>query len=140
MRFINWSLLNEAIAAFESAALAALGYANERAGALIFAKGGNTNAFEIIVDCSGLVMIIMFLALYYATPNFAKNKNKPPRSPWIYLPLLFAFNLARLLATLVVGVRLGGSAMEATHFALWVVDSLVVLACWAHAKNVKLQT
>ncbi|MFH0973910.1 MAG: exosortase/archaeosortase family protein [Candidatus Micrarchaeota archaeon] len=133
MRFIDWSVLNDAIAAFESSALASLGYANERAGSFIIANG---SAFEIIVDCSGIVMIIMFLALYYSTGNFAKkNKPQPPRSPWIYLPLLFAFNLARLLATLIVGISFGGSAMEATHLALWFVDSGVVLACWAHAKN-----
>ncbi len=136
MRFIDWSLLNEAIASFESSALAALGYANERAAAFIFANG---SAFEVIVDCSGIVMIIMFLALYYSTGNLAKNKNKLPRSPWVYLPLLFLFNLARLLATLVVGISFGGSAMEVTHFALWFVDSGVVLACWAHAKNLELK-
>jgi hypothetical protein len=81
----------------------------------------------------------MFLALYYATPNFSKNKPpRPPRSPWPYVFFLFIFNLARVLATLAVGISFGGAALGVAHFALWFVDSAVVLAAWAHAKRVEI--
>lgn len=139
MRFVDWSALTQAIAAFESVALASLGYANERIGSMIIAStaNGGGGAFDLIVDCSGVIMIIMFLALYYST-EIPSKRGRKPRSPWVYLPLLFVFNLFRLLVTLVVGVSMGSGALQATHFALWWVDSGVVLAAWAHAKNVEL--
>ncbi len=147
IRLFDWTFLTSAIAAFESSALAALGYANERFGSIILAANasGGSEAFDLVVDCSGAVMIIMFLALYYATGDFAGKKNgkgktlktSKPRSPWIYLPLLFVFNLARILVTLAVGLSFGAFALQATHFVLWFVDSAVVVACWAHAKHIK---
>ncbi len=138
MRLVDWSALTDAIAAFESSALSALGYANQRIGSVILTQA---SAFDLIVDCSGVVMIIMFLALYYATGDFSKKGkrgSKPPRSPWIYLPLLFAFNLCRILVTLAIGISFGDAALQATHFTLWFADSAVVLLCWAHAKRLEI--
>ncbi len=136
IRLFDWSALTGAVAAFESAALATLGYANERMGSVILAPGaGGGSAFDLVVDCSGVIMIIMFLALYYSA-EIPSEKKRGPRPPWPYVPLLFAFNLLRLLATLAVGISFGAAALQAAHFVLWFVDSAVVIACWAHAKRI----
>jgi hypothetical protein len=148
IRLFDWTFLTSVIAAFESSALAALGFANERIGSIIFVAGasGGSEAFDLVVDCSGAVMIIMFLALYYATGDFSgknenknrkENKKEKPRSPWPYVPLLFVFNLGRILVTLAVGLSFGAFALQATHFVLWFVDSAFVIACWAHAKRIE---
>jgi hypothetical protein len=44
-----------------------------------------------------------------------------------------------LFATLAVGISFGNSALQAAHFVLWFVDSGVVVAAWAHAKNVEIK-
>ena len=82
--------------------------------------------FQIVVDCSGLVMIILFLSLVYST----KTRVKPSKI-LLYSVFFFAFNLLRLAFTLAVGAFYGTQALDAVHPALWFVDSGVVFAAWA---------
>jgi len=87
--------------------------------------------FEIIRDCSGLLMVALLAALLYAT-----NSRNSLKTLLLFAPLLVAFNLFRLLITLFVGTRFGSGALEAVHFSLWIVDSLIVLLIWARAEGI----
>lgn len=95
--------------------------------------------FEIIRDCSGLVMIALLAALLLASnANVPKLKPDPGNSLktlLFFAPLLLAFNVLRLLATLFVGAQLGRGVLEAVHFSLWIVDSVVVLLIWAKSQQ-----
>jgi|GEM_PF-1749132 len=89
--------------------------------------------FEIIADCSGLVMVSLLAALLYATG--ARNLKKT--LAW-GVPVLLAFNIVRLLATLYLSCTAGPDLLEATHFAFWIVDALVVIAIWAYSQKIRL--
>jgi exosortase/archaeosortase family protein len=87
--------------------------------------------FEIVAECSGLVMVSLLASLLYATG--ARNAGKTLL--WA-APALIAFNLLRLFGTLYLACTLGAFALEPTHFAFWIVDALAVLAIWAYSQKI----
>ena len=86
----------------------------------------NGSAFQIVIDCSGLVMMTLFFALLYST----KTRISTPRL-LAYFAFFFLFNLLRLAFTIAVGAEYGEGALEIVHPVLWFVDAGVVFACWA---------
>lgn len=133
MRFIPLDFLTRPIAFLESFALNAFGFQTQVFGSTILSQ---KTVFTIIPDCSGLVMVILFLALYYSTKTRRYSiKENEPAALAPYVLFLLAFNLLRLFVTLAVGLSYGGNALDKTHMALWFVDSAVVMLAWAHAQK-----
>ena len=99
------------------------------AGIDAFAEGSvvhaNGSQFEIVNECSSLVMIALLAALL-----FAGGKKSDWKALAIGVPLLFAFNLLRLFATIAIGASFGDGALDAVHYLLWIVDAGLVLAVW----------
>ncbi|MCX6767450.1 MAG: exosortase/archaeosortase family protein [Candidatus Micrarchaeota archaeon] len=130
IHFVDLGPLTASIAGAESVFLSAAGTPARAVGSTVLAAG---REFEIVADCTGLVMIIMLAALLWSTPVRRERR-------WLFLaagaPFLFVFNLLRLFFTLWVGAALGGLAGEAVHVALWFVDAAVVIALWAKAAEV----
>ncbi|MGB9577084.1 MAG: archaeosortase/exosortase family protein [Candidatus Norongarragalinales archaeon] len=132
VHFVDFQPLNYAVAWIEAFLLAALGYSVSLTGTTLSVDG---ESFKIIVDCTGLVLVILFFALLYATP--LKEEKREKALLW-GAPFLFAFNLLRLLFALTVGAVLGRTALEAVHLVLWFADSGVALFLWAQAAEIKL--
>lgn len=132
IHFLPLGFTGEAVAGVEESMLSTLGYGVERSGSLL--RIGGVSYFDIVADCSGLVMVILFFALLYSTPCDCDRL----RALLVYSPVLLAFNLFRLLLTLLAHYHYGAAAFEFAHVALWFVDSAVVLACWSRATGVKL--
>lgn len=126
------SPLSSAIAGVESSALSAAGFPASSSGSLLFV---GESVYEIVPDCTGLVMVILLFALLYSTPL---DSNRRLRGLLVFTPLLLAFNLARLAVTLLTGAWFGPTALEGAHVLLWFVDSAVVLLAWGRAAGVKL--
>ncbi len=114
--------LLDAIAAIESAMLNALGVASVRFGAVL---SSNAAWFQIVPDCSGLVMVFLLLGLLWSTPV-----RRPLRHFLVFAPLLLAWNLVRLFLVLYAGGIYGQTAVEALHVGLWFVDAGIVLGIW----------
>ncbi len=128
------AFLTNAIASLEALLLNAAGFAAAASGSMLFV---NNSVFEIIPDCSGLVMVFLFLALFYATPRASFTRKRGIGAVAAYVVGLFTFNLVRLFVTLAIGVTWGEGALNAAHAALWFVDAGVVLAAWASATRVR---
>ena len=133
LHVLDLRLLTQPIASFESAFFNAAGVPSSAAASIIFAAG---REFEIIPDCTGLVMVILLFALLWSTPIEEKRRRPFFAAGSIFL---LAFNLARLFFTLWAGVAWGNAALEAVHVALWFVDSAVVLAVWAVAAEPRIR-
>lgn len=119
--FLNW------LAGTEAELLKFLGVQATAGQALVFTP---TAEFEIIRDCSGLVMVALLAALLLAT-----GSKKIFGTLALFAPLLVIFNVFRLLATLFVGARFGSAALEAAHFSFWIADTALVLLIWAHGEG-----
>lgn len=132
LHFIDASLLTTAVAYAEKILLSLLGYAAASIGDDLFVDGTH---FKIVVDCTGLVLVLLLAALLFATP--LKNEKRL-RVLLIFTPFLLTFNLLRLLLTLSVGAVLGQPALEATHVLMWFVDSAVVFFIWMRVARVSL--
>ncbi len=99
--------------------------------------------FEIVRDCSGLVMASLLAALLFASKPNQKISWKNNSNYWqgalktllLFAPLLLAFNVLRLWVTLFAGAHYGQSTLDAVHFTLWIVDSAVVLLVWMHSQK-----
>ena len=126
------AVLKGGIASFETGALQLIGIDAVLEGNRIVVDG---QAFLIVVECTGLFMIMLLAVLLYTTPV---RKERRKRALLFYSPLLFGFNLLRVLFTLVVGVRLGASALEVTHFSLWFADLGLVLFLWTRAAEIRI--
>lgn len=130
---VDLSAVNEAVAGVQGAMLNAAGLPTAVQGThLAITVGGRQAFFNMIIDCSGLMMVILFFALLYSTPI------KRGRLKWLlaFTPLLLAFNAVRLFVTIAAAVLY--NAFEVVHMALWFVDSAVVLLCWAFVAEIKL--
>jgi exosortase/archaeosortase family protein len=132
IHFLPLGFLTEFVAFAESKLVSFTGASAAAQGSTLLVDG---KIFEIIPDCSGLVMIILFAALLYSTKLSA---GKRARGMLLFIPLLFVFNLLRLFLTLMVGVAWGVDAFNAAHVVLWFVDSAVVLLAWAAASEIKI--
>lgn len=110
------------VAELQQSILSSAGYSVLRDGTNLVV---NNAGFEIVVDCSGLVMMAMFFALLYST------KTRIPHLRMLgYFAFFFAFNLLRIAFTIAVGAEYGNNAIDVVHPALWFVDSGLVFACW----------
>ncbi|MBI5226750.1 hypothetical protein HY994_05990 [Candidatus Micrarchaeota archaeon] len=114
----------DVIAFIESVGLHALGVASVVFGSFLSA---NSAWFQIVSDCSGLVMVSLLFGLLWSTP-VAKTVRERFFLRWA--PLLLVYNLVRLLVVLYVGGTLGMRAMDAVHLGLWLVDAALVLGIW----------
>lgn len=122
LHVVPLTFLLDGIAAVESALLGFIGISSTRFGAYL---SSNSAWFEIVPDCSGLVMVILLGALLWSTPV---------RNPWrffkVFAPLLFFWNFVRLFAVLYAGGVLGQAVQDALHIGLWMVDAGIVLGMW----------
>ncbi len=89
---------------------------------------------EIVPECSGFVMIILLAALLWSTN--IENKRRA-RYLLIFGPFLFAFNILRLLITILV-LNNHPTFFDSVHVFLWFVDSAIVMAIWMHAQGFRL--
>lgn len=119
--------LYSGIASLEAGFLNGAGIYSVSDGALIHTGAAS---FEIVAECSGLVMVAMLIALFYASKTRKWN--------WLIggIVFLLLFNLLRLFATLYAGAAFGQGALDVVHPALWFVDAGLVLAVWAKAEGV----
>ena len=122
--------LNLLVAFIQEKMLFYAGYAVFRVGTTLLVDGA---AFEIVLECSGLLLMALFFSLLYAT----RTKISKPRLLG-YFAFFFIFNLFRLAFTLGVGATYGQGALDVVHPALWFVDSAVVFAAWAKEYGFKL--
>ncbi|MDP2717150.1 MAG: exosortase/archaeosortase family protein [Candidatus Micrarchaeota archaeon] len=114
--------LLDAIAAIESALLKAAGVASTQFGAVL---SSNAAWFQIVPDCSGLVMVFLLAGLLWSTPV-----KRPKRVFIVFAPLLLAWNLVRLFLVLYAGGVLGQTVQDVLHVGLWFVDAGIVLGIW----------
>ncbi len=122
----------ETVAATEQFLLQSSGFQISRTGATLFNQGGQ---YDIIIECTGLVLVILLISLLYSTDV---KKQRKRRALLLYTPFLLVFNVARLYATLWTGMAIGTQAMDVVHPLLWIVDSLLVLFLWSRAAEIKL--
>lgn len=132
--YFSNNILTQTIASIQSALLNSIGIFANNSGNIIRTVGAT---FEVIPDCSGLMLIAMLAGLLYATRSVT-NKHKLN----ILLlggAVLLIFNLLRLTLTIYTFVNFGQNTFELTHFALWIIDSLLVITIWLLAINKNLQ-
>lgn len=134
MQRVDLSIMTGWIAAFESWVLRSFSIPAFSVDSLIFIANSSA-VYQIVAECTGLVMVILLFALLYSTPLDSRRRL---RSLALYIPLLLAFNLLRLAVTFLAGSLVGPSALEPTHVALWFVDSGVVLAVWSESAQIRL--
>lgn len=123
--FFDLSFLNNAVADVETRVLNYFGFNAWNNGELIFFNG---EVFRIVVECTGFVMTLLFLALVVATG--ISNKNIV-FSIALGIPFLLFFNLLRLAITLTIGSSL--ESTEAVHSVFWFLDGGIVLLAWLAA-------
>ncbi len=121
-----------AVAASQEFLLQNIGIETTRLGEFLFHE---QHAFQIIIECTGLVLVILLIALLYSTDVKPHGKK---RALFIYAPLLLLFNIGRLYATIWTGITFGIPAMDVVHPVLWIVDSGLVLFLWARAAEIKI--
>ena len=126
LKIVDLSALLGTIASFESKALNSVGIASKVLGTQI--QFGN-NVVEFVEECSGLVMVILLIALLWSTKILNSKRLKYVA---IFTPFLLIFNLARLFATLWVLANFPGW-FEYFHIFLWFVDSGIVMLIWIRA-------
>ncbi len=114
--------LLESIAAVESAMLQWAGVASAHFGAVL---SSNAAWFQIVPDCSGLVMVILLGGLMWSTPV-----RRPERFFVVFAPMLFLFNFVRLFAVVYAGGVYGQGVQDAAHLGLWLLDAALVLGLW----------
>ncbi len=122
LHVVPLGFLLDAIAAIESALLHAFGIASVRFGAFL---SSNAAWFEIVPDCSGLVMVILLGGLLWSTPV-----QRPLRAFAVFAPALFLWNFVRLFAVLYAGGVWGQMVQDWLHIGLWMLDAGLVLAMW----------
>lgn len=123
---VDMRTITDFIAGAESALLSAAGVGNSVSGSLISAP---PQAYEIVPDCSGFVLISAFAALAFASRTTLRKQTV---SIALFSPVLFAFNILRLFATLWVGVR-ASPYLEAAHLSFWFIDGALVMLLWLAA-------
>lgn len=124
--------LERVIALSEASFLSSMEIPATAVGTTVFAAG---ISFSMAIECTGLVMTAMLLCLLYATDQ---KQKKIAYGLLLGIPIIFLFNLARVLLTLLVAITYGNATFEAVHALLWFVDALVVIAIWAYVTDFKL--
>jgi exosortase/archaeosortase family protein len=126
IHLIDMRAVTDFIAGVEGALLSAAGIRNAVSGSLLNAP---PQAYEIVPDCSGFVLISAFAALAFASRT---TLRKQMVSIALFSPVLFVFNIFRLFATLLVGVR-APAYLDAAHFSFWLIDGALVMLLWLAA-------
>jgi len=129
MHFADTGLVTNAVASAEALMFRVGGFAVSQNASLLFVEGV---PFEIVADCTGLMMVFLLLALLWATPV---DENRRLRAFLVWTPFLLGLNLLRMFITLFVGVS-APQLMDAAHVALWFVDSGAVVLIWMHEAEV----
>ncbi|MFH1750640.1 MAG: archaeosortase/exosortase family protein [Candidatus Micrarchaeota archaeon] len=127
---LDWLL--KALAGIEAWLLAQLG--------VLALLDGNEIILEktrvlIVPECSGLFMPILLASLLWSTRLENARRLK---FMLIFTPLLFLFNLARLLVT-ILPLAFFPALFTPIHVFLWFVDSALVLWVWMLAQGIKLR-
>jgi len=125
LKALDLRMLAEIIAIMEEALLKFFGFAVSREGTLLILQN---RTFEIVSECTGLVLVILLIALLYSTKI---RESARRRALLLYVPFLLVFNIFRLLITLVSAVLIP-DFFDAMHVFLWFVDSGVVMFLWYH--------
>ena len=128
---INIGLVTNAVASAEALMFRAGGFSVSQNASLLFVNGF---PFEIVADCTGLMMVFLLLALLWSTPVDAHRRL---RALIVWTPFLLCFNLLRMFITLFVGFS-APQTMDVAHVALWFVDSGAVVLIWLHEAEVVL--
>ncbi|MFQ5405958.1 MAG: archaeosortase/exosortase family protein [Candidatus Micrarchaeia archaeon] len=123
--------LKTAIASLEQKLLHFAGFQVFRNAEVLYA---GVDAYQVVIECTGLVLVALLAALLYSTDLKEKERR---RALLLYTPFLLVFNIARLFVTLYSGVAFGRQTLEIVHPVLWIVDSLVVLALWAFSAKIR---
>jgi exosortase/archaeosortase family protein len=84
--------------------------------------------YVMVVECTGLVTLALLASALYASKV---GLNRILRALALYAPFLFAFNIARVLATIWAESAFGPSAFDPTHALSWFLDAIVVVLVWA---------
>jgi len=125
---IDIGFVTNAVASAEALMFRLGGFSVAQSASLLFVEGV---PFEIVADCTGLMMVFLLLALLWATPV----ERSRARAFLVWAPFLLLFNLLRMFITLFVGFS-APSLMGAAHVALWFVDSGAVILIWMHEAEV----
>lgn len=91
--------------------------------------------FEIVTECTGLVLVLMLAALLIATPAELCPPKRKLAYFAVFAPFLIAFNALRLFLTLYLGT-LWPAWFDGIHAFFWLVDSAVVFAVWVKASKI----
>ncbi|MBI5225056.1 hypothetical protein HY989_04265 [Candidatus Micrarchaeota archaeon] len=126
LKIIDLSAMLFAIAQFESSALNFVGIGSKVVGTQMLLYG---NVVEFVEECSGLIMVILLIALLWGSKIQNERRLKYLA---IFTPALLAFNLIRLFATLWV-LAIFPYLFEYFHIFLWFVDSAIVMLIWIRA-------
>lgn len=120
--YLSMDWLLNLIASVEAGILFNAGIHATVQGATIFTSKAT---FQIVAECSGLVMSSMLVALVFTT-----NVPKKFQNLLVFVPLLMGFNLIRLAVTLYFGATFGQGVLDVVHYALWFVDTGLVFWIW----------
>lgn len=100
--------------------LSCLGLNAEATGTFVLVNGAS---FDIIGECTGIFPIIVYTAVIFSYPTSIRNKM----IGLIGIPILYAFNLIRLISVALVGVFIP-SMLDFVHTYLWQVFLIVFVA------------
>lgn len=78
---------------------------------------GNSLGIGIINACTAYRSIFAYLALVFAVPN-VKIKRRL-KALLFGIPIIYVANIARLVTTILVGLKLGVTLLDLTHIVLW---------------------
>lgn len=97
--------------------LSFLGLNAEATGTFVLVNGAS---FDIIGECTGIFTIIVYTSIIHSYPTSLRNKM----IGLIGIPILYAFNVIRLISTALVGVFIP-SMLDFVHTYLWQVFLIV---------------
>jgi archaeosortase B (VPXXXP-CTERM-specific) len=80
----------------------------------------NGTSFDIIGECTGIFTIIVYTSIILSYPTSLRNKMVG----LIGIPILYAFNVIRLISTVLVGVLIP-SMLDFVHTYLWQVFLII---------------
>jgi len=128
---LDWALpqllypLKRLVALSLARMLAAMGIFATASGAAVETA---TAKYAMAAECTGLVITALFACALYASKIRATDIA---RALAFYAPFLFAFNVARVLATIWAETSLGPGAFGPAHALSWLAGALVVVILWA---------
>ncbi|MFH0834783.1 MAG: archaeosortase/exosortase family protein [Candidatus Micrarchaeota archaeon] len=129
IHLIDIGVVTNAVASAEALLFRLGGFSVSQNASLLLVEGV---PFEIVADCTGLMMVFLLLALLWATPV---DEERRVRAFLVWTPFLLGFNLLRMFITLSAGFY-APQLMDVAHVVLWFVDSGAVVLIWMHEAEV----